>query len=46
MGIMRMGYAHVRVTDLAEAKNHYANTLASTRFWKKTAVQTTNGPEQ
>jgi len=27
MGIMRMGYAHVRVTDLAEAKNHYANTL-------------------
>ncbi|HEY0949508.1 catechol 2,3-dioxygenase [Nocardioides sp.] len=27
MGIMRMGYAHVRVTDLAEAKRHYANTL-------------------
>ncbi|GAA6526172.1 catechol 2,3-dioxygenase [Intrasporangium sp. DVR] len=27
MGILRMGYAHVRVTDLAEAKNHYANTL-------------------
>jgi catechol 2,3-dioxygenase len=27
MGIMRMGYAHVRVTDLAEAKDHYANTL-------------------
>ena len=27
MGIMRMGYAHVRVTDLAEAKQHYANTL-------------------
>jgi len=27
MGIMRMGYAHVRVTDMAEAKNHYANTL-------------------
>ena len=27
MGIMRMGYVHVRVTDLAEAKNHYANTL-------------------
>lgn len=27
MGIMRLGYAHVRVTDLAEAKNHYANTL-------------------
>ncbi|HEX5968836.1 MAG TPA: catechol 2,3-dioxygenase [Intrasporangium sp.] len=27
MGILRMGYAHVRVTDLAEAKQHYANTL-------------------
>ena len=27
MGVMRMGYAHVRVTDLAEAKDHYANTL-------------------
>ena len=27
MGILRMGYAHVRVTDMAEAKNHYANTL-------------------
>lgn len=27
MGIMRMGYAHIRVTDLAEAKHHYANTL-------------------
>jgi catechol 2,3-dioxygenase len=24
---MRMGYAHVRVTDLAEAKHHYANTM-------------------
>jgi catechol 2,3-dioxygenase len=24
---MRMGYAHVRVTDMAEAKDHYANTL-------------------
>ncbi|WP_395658411.1 catechol 2,3-dioxygenase [Nocardioides sp.] len=24
---MRMGYAHVRVTDLAEAKDHYANTM-------------------
>jgi len=24
---MRMGYAHVRVTDMAEAKSHYANTL-------------------
>ena len=27
MGIMRMGYAHVRVTDLDEAKGHYANTM-------------------
>lgn len=27
MGIMRMGYAHVRVTDLAEAKHHYAQTM-------------------
>ena len=27
MGVMRMGYAHVRVTDLAEAKQHYANTM-------------------
>lgn len=27
MGILRMGYAHIRVTDLAEAKAHYANTL-------------------
>lgn len=27
MAVMRMGYVHARVTDLAEAKNHYANTL-------------------
>ena len=27
MGIMRMGYAHVRVTDMAEAKDHYASTM-------------------
>jgi catechol 2,3-dioxygenase len=27
MGVLRMGYAHVRVTDMAEAKEHYANTL-------------------
>lgn len=27
MGILRMGYTHVRVTDMAEAKEHYANTL-------------------
>jgi catechol 2,3-dioxygenase len=27
MAVMRMGYMHVRVTDLAEAKDHYANTV-------------------
>ena len=27
MAVMRLGYAHVRVTDMAEAKDHYANTL-------------------
>ena len=27
MGVLRMGYAHVRVTDLAEAKEHYVRTL-------------------
>lgn len=27
MGVMRLGYAHVRVTDMSEAKDHYANTL-------------------
>lgn len=27
MGVMRMGYAHVRVTDMGEAKDHYANTM-------------------
>jgi catechol 2,3-dioxygenase len=27
MAVLRMGYVHVRVTDLAEAKEHYANTL-------------------
>ncbi|CCH73939.1 Metapyrocatechase [Nostocoides australiense Ben110] len=27
MAVMRMGYVHARVTDLAEAKEHYANTL-------------------
>ena len=27
MAVMRMGYMHVKVTDLAEAKNHYANTV-------------------
>ena len=27
MAVMRMGYMHVKVTDLAEAKEHYANTV-------------------
>ena len=27
MGVMRLGYVHARVTDLAEAKGHYANTV-------------------
>ena len=27
MGIMRMGYVHARVTDLAEAKIHYGQTM-------------------
>lgn len=27
MGVLRLGYAHVRVTDLADAKSHYGNTL-------------------
>ena len=27
MGVMRMGYVHARVTDLEEAKRHYANTM-------------------
>lgn len=27
MGILRMGYMHVRVTDLAEADRHYGNTV-------------------
>ncbi len=27
MGVMRMGYAHIRVTDMAEAKKHYTETL-------------------
>jgi catechol 2,3-dioxygenase len=27
MAVMRMGYVHARVTDLAEAKQHYANSL-------------------
>lgn len=27
MGVMRLGYIHVRVTDLEEARDHYSNTL-------------------
>lgn len=27
MGVMRLGYVHIRVTDLEEARNHYSNTL-------------------
>lgn len=27
MGVMRLGYVHARVTDLAEARTHYADTL-------------------
>jgi catechol 2,3-dioxygenase len=27
MGVMRMGYMHIKVTDLAEAKWHYQNTV-------------------
>jgi len=27
MGAMRMGYMHVKVTDLAEAKQHYGSTV-------------------
>ena len=27
MAVMRMGYMHVKVTDLAEAKEHYSNTV-------------------
>ncbi|HET9654305.1 MAG TPA: VOC family protein [Kineosporiaceae bacterium] len=27
MAVLRMGYVHVKVTDLARARDHYANTL-------------------
>jgi catechol 2,3-dioxygenase len=27
MGVIRLGYVHLRVTDLEEARNHYSNTL-------------------
>lgn len=26
-GVMRLGYVHIKVTDLAEARDHYVNTL-------------------
>ena len=25
--VIRLGYVHLRVTDLEEARNHYSNTL-------------------
>ena len=27
MGILRLGYLHVRVTDMAEARQHYVETM-------------------
>ena len=27
MGVMRLGYVHIRVTDLAESRSHYGETL-------------------
>ena len=27
MSVMRLGYVHMRVTDLEEARDHYSNTL-------------------
>jgi len=27
MSVMRLGYVHIRVTDLEEARNHYSNTI-------------------
>ncbi len=27
MGVMRLGFVHLRVTDLEEARNHYSNTM-------------------
>jgi len=27
MAVIRLGYVHLRVTDLEEARNHYSNTL-------------------
>ena len=30
MGVMRLGFVHLRVTDLEEARDHYSNTLGMT----------------
>ncbi len=30
MGVMRLGFVHIRVTDLEEARDHYSNTLGMT----------------
>lgn len=27
MGVMRMGFCHVKVMDLAEAREHYVNVM-------------------
>ena len=27
MGVMRLGYVHIKVTDLGQAREHYGNTL-------------------
>ena len=27
MGVLRLGYVHMRVTDLEEAKRHYGYTM-------------------
>ena len=31
MSIMRLGYVHIRVTDLDDATKHYTNTLGMTQ---------------
>jgi catechol 2,3-dioxygenase len=42
MSVMRLGFVHIRVTDLEDARNHYSNTLGMRvvheepgRFWIK-----------
>ena len=37
MSVMRLGYVHVRVTDLQEARNHYSNTLGMSVVMKPQA---------